>query len=146
MPRISSRPISARSTPPTRTLTVLLPNNNTGGGTLKLTADLTYHPTFLPTAAMLIGRVRRRQNVDFSATSEVRLKNTLEVALVLDNSGSMDEFGAGTGEKRIELLREAAKELVETLAMQASQMKQVDKPVQFALVPVLRVGQRRPGK
>ncbi len=84
---------------------------------------------------MLIGRSQARQNVDFSVKSEMRLKNTLEVALVLDNSGSMDEYGTGTSEKRIELLRKAAKELVETLAKQASQMKQVDKPVQFALVP-----------
>ena len=85
---------------------------------------------------MLIGK-----SVDLDQTSisrpksEIRLKNTLEVALVLDNSGSMDEDGAGTSDKRIELLREAAKELVETLAQQATQMKQVDKPVQFALVP-----------
>ena len=47
----------------------------------------------------------------------------------------MDEYGSGTSEKRIELLREAAKELVETLALQASQMKQIDKPVQFGIVP-----------
>ena len=116
-------------------LTVLLPNNNFGGGTLKLTADLTYDPKFLPTAAMLINRSSTSQNIGFTAESEIRLKNTLEVALVLDNSGSMDEYGAGTTEKRISLLRTASKELVEALAKQASQMKQVSKPVQFALVP-----------
>ena len=37
-------------------LTIVLPINNTGGGTLQLTADLTYEPLFLPVAAMLIGR------------------------------------------------------------------------------------------
>ena len=84
---------------------------------------------------MLIGKTSASTEIDFSVTSEIRLKNTLEVALVLDNSGSMDEEGTGTSEKRIELLREAAKELVEKLALQASQMKQIDKPVQFALVP-----------
>ena len=36
-------------------LTVTLPNNNAGGGTLKLCSALTYHPYFLPAAAMLIG-------------------------------------------------------------------------------------------
>ena len=54
---------------------------------------------------------------------------------MLDNSGSMDELGSGSGEKRIDLLKTAAKQLVDTLATQAQQMKQVDKPVQFALVP-----------
>ena len=117
------------------TLTVTLPNNNFGGGTLKLEADLTYEPKFLPTAAMLIHKISSSPNVGFKAEAEIRLKNTLEVALVLDNSGSMDEKGKGTADKRIVLLRTAAKELVETLAKQASQMKQIEKPVQFALVP-----------
>ncbi|MEP9389038.1 pilus assembly protein [Mesorhizobium sp. KR9-304] len=121
--------------PANTTLTVLLPNNNFGGGTLKLTADLTYEPKFVPAAAMLIGKSSSSSNVDFTAEAEIRLKNTLEVALVLDNSGSMDQYGAGTSEKRIALLRKASKELVETLAKQASQMKQIEKPVQFALVP-----------
>ena len=121
--------------PADTTLTVLLPNNNFGGGTLKLTADLTYEPMFLPTAAMLINKTSTSPNVDFTAEAEIRLKNTLEVALVLDNSGSMDEEGSGTSERRIELLRDAAKELVETLAKQASQMKQIDEPVQFGIVP-----------
>lgn len=121
--------------PADTTLTVVLPNNNYGGGTLKLTADLTYNPMFLPAAAALVNRVSSSPTIDFTAEAEIRLKNTLEVALVLDNSGSMDEKGKGTDDKRIVLLRQAAKELVETLAKQASQMKQVSKPVQFALVP-----------
>ena len=78
---------------------------------------------------------RRETDVDFRVTSEVRLKNTLEVALVLDNSGSMAYLGSGTGDKRITLLKAAAKQLVDTLAAQASQMKQVAKPVQFGIVP-----------
>ena len=65
----------------------------------------------------------------------MRLKNTLEVALVLDNSGSMSTIGTGSGKERIDLLKEAAKQLVETLANQADMMKQIAKPVQFALVP-----------
>lgn len=114
-------------------LTVTLPNNNAGGGTLKLCAELTYHPYFLPAAAMMIGRTAA--DVTTSACSEIRLKNTLEVSLVLDNSGSMSLNGAGAAQQRIELLKTAATELVNTLANQAKQMKQVSKPVQFALVP-----------
>jgi Flp pilus assembly protein TadG len=121
--------------PANTTLTVTLPNNNYGGGTLKLKADLTYKPRFLPTAAMLINVSSTSPNVGFTAEAEIRLKNTLEVSLVLDNSGSMNEYGFGTSKRRIELLQQASKELVETLAKQATQMKQIDKPVQFALVP-----------
>ena len=125
----------ARIDPANTALTVTLPNNNTGGGTLKLCSSLTYHPYFLPAAAMLIGGSANSAQFSFSACSEVRLKNTLEVALVLDNSGSMSTNGSGTGQPRIELLKTAATELVNTLAKQAEQMKQVDRPVQFALVP-----------
>ncbi|ESZ29575.1 MULTISPECIES: pilus assembly protein [unclassified Mesorhizobium] len=114
-------------------LTVTLPNNNAGGGTLKLCAELTYHPYFLPAAAMMIGRTAA--DVTTSACSEIRLKNTLEVSLVLDNSGSMSINGSGTGQPRIDLLKKAATELVNTMALQAAQMKQVTKPVQFSLVP-----------
>lgn len=121
--------------PAMATLTVLLPNANTGGGTLKLSAALKYKPHFLPAASMLIGRNSSDTTLNFSAVSEVRLKNTLEVALVLDNSGSMDYLGTGSGKKRIELLKDASKQLVETIALQAAQMKQVEKPVQFGLIP-----------
>ncbi|TIR25359.1 MAG: pilus assembly protein [Mesorhizobium sp.] len=117
-------------------LTVTLPNNNTGGGTLILQASLKYKPYFLPAAIMLLnGGTAGETNVGLTARSEVRLKNTLEVALVLDNSGSMSINGSGTGQKRIDLLKQAAKQLVDTLALQAQQMKQISKPVQFSLVP-----------
>jgi Flp pilus assembly protein TadG len=118
-------------------LTVVLPNNQFGGGTLKLSAVLNYQPYFLPSFLGLLGTPadERNREISFSADSEIRLKNTLEVALVLDNSGSMDEYGSGSGQKRLALLKTAAKQLVDTLALQAAQIKQVAKPVQFALVP-----------
>ncbi|MBX3576428.1 MAG: pilus assembly protein [Rhizobiaceae bacterium] len=117
-------------------LTVVLPQNNTGGGTLKLSAALKYAPYFYPTFANLIGKdMGDTQKLDFNATSEIKLKNTLEVALVLDNSGSMDDTGSGSGKKRMVLLKEAAKELVDTISAQAQSMKQISKPVQFAVVP-----------
>jgi hypothetical protein len=100
-----------------------------------LSAELTYDPYFLPAFTKLIGWPREKDTVEVTAHSEVRLKNTLEVALVLDNSGSMSQYGTGTGQQRIALLKAAAKQLIETMANQAAMMKQVPKPVQFGLVP-----------
>jgi Flp pilus assembly protein TadG len=117
------------------TLSVDLPNEAGGGGTLKLTAQLRYHPQFFPAFSDLMGNGDGPTVINFSARSEVRLKDTLEVALVLDNSGSMSDLGSGSGEERIDLLKAAAKQLVETLSKQAALIKQVDRPVQFALVP-----------
>ena len=116
-------------------LTVTLPNNNAGGGTLVLQAALTYKPYFLPVAAWMLGKSSGNTDVSFSARSEIRLKNTLEVSLVLDNSGSMTELGKGSNTVRFDLLKSAAKQLVDQLAGQAQMMKQVSKPVQFSLVP-----------
>jgi Flp pilus assembly protein TadG len=116
-------------------LSVLLPNANTGGGTLKLTATMKFQPYFLPVAAWLLGKSSGSTQISFSATSEVRLKNTLEVSLVLDNSGSMKELGKNSSKVRFDLLKDAAKQLVDQLAAQAQQMKQIQKPVQFSLVP-----------
>jgi Flp pilus assembly protein TadG len=117
-------------------LSVVLPANQVGGGTLKLSAQLNYKPIFFPVFARLAGAPEAAVNADvtFETKSEIRLKNTLEVALVLDNSGSMDNSTA-SGQKRIDLLKAAAKELVKTLADQAKLIKQVEKPVQFSLVP-----------
>jgi Flp pilus assembly protein TadG len=116
-------------------LTVLLPNANTGGGTLKLSASMKFQPYFMPVASWLLGKSSGATEISFNATSEVRLKNTLEVALVLDNSGSMKELGKNSSKVRFDLLKDAAKQLVDQLAAQAQQMKQIEKPVQFSLVP-----------
>ncbi len=118
-------------------LTVTLPTNQNGGGTLKLVARLDYKPYFYPAFAEMMGEPAEIADatIGFKTKTEIRLKNTLEVALVLDNSGSMSELGSGSGEKRIDLLKTAAKQLVDTLSQQAALIKQVDKPVQFSLVP-----------
>jgi Flp pilus assembly protein TadG len=117
-------------------LTVTLPKDNTGGGTLKMSAALKYEPYFFPTLAELIGEdTGGSTKLDFQATSDIKLKNTLEIALVLDNSGSMDYLGSGSGKKRMTLLKDAAKQLVDTIAAEAAQMKQLPKPVQFGVVP-----------
>jgi Flp pilus assembly protein TadG len=115
-------------------LSVVLPSNEAGGGTLKLSATLNYKPHFFPVFQKLMER-ESNPTISTGAATEIRLKNTLEVALVLDNSGSMDYLGSGSGEKRIDLLKTAAKQLVDALANQAALIKQVEKPVQFGLVP-----------
>jgi Flp pilus assembly protein TadG len=122
------------STAPTdATLTVLLPNDNVGSGTLKLTACVKFDPYFYPTFLKLIGGTSK--NLSFCASSQVKLQDTIELALVLDNSGSMSELGHGSSKVRLDLLKSAAKQLVDTLANTASQMKQISKPVQIGLVP-----------
>lgn len=123
-----------RSVDPSKvTLRVQLPSNQPGRETLKLGADLRYDPFFLPSFVM--GTADSAESLHFSAHSEIRLQNTLEVALVLDNSGSMNETGTGSGRKRMDLLKEAATELVSTIAQRAQQMKQVAEPVRFSVVP-----------
>ncbi|TIQ31058.1 MAG: TadE/TadG family protein [Mesorhizobium sp.] len=118
-------------------LDITLPSSQAGGGLLTMSATLNCHPYFHPAAALLVGvdEVDANKPVKLDMSSQVRLKNTLEVAMVLDNSGSMSTAGTGTGQKRIDLLKQAAKQLVDTLAQQAAQIKQIDKPVQFSLVP-----------
>ena len=83
-------------------LTVTLPQTQNGGGTLKLVAHLNYRPYFFPAFAKMIGKSDAEANatIGFNTNTEVRLKNTLEVALVLDNSGSMSTIGSGSGQKR----------------------------------------------
>jgi Flp pilus assembly protein TadG len=124
--------------PADTTLTLTLPDpNDGGGGTLDMSAKLVYHPYFYPTFLALLGKDPNSfsSNLKFNAQTQVRLKDTLEVALVLDNSGSMSDIGTGSGQERIDLLKSASKELVTTLVNSAAQVKQVDKPVQFGLVP-----------
>jgi Flp pilus assembly protein TadG len=115
------------------TFDVILPNDDSGGGLLTVKSKFGFKPYFLDAFASLLDIDDKVLTVD--AETKIRLKNTLEVALVLDNSGSMAYTGSGSGSKRIDLLKKAAKQLVDTLAGEAAQIKQVDKPVQFSLVP-----------
>jgi len=133
------------------TLNVRLPSNQAGGGTLKLSAHLNYKPYFYNIFTDMLdgGEGSGTDNIAIAASTEIRLKNTLEVALVLDNSGSMSDLGSGSGQKRIDLLKTAAKQLVDTLALQANLIKQIEKPVQFSLVPFaasVNVGPQNAGK
>lgn len=114
-------------------LSVALPANQRGGGRVVLDSVLSYKPHFLGAFLGLLGQ--NEPVLQCRATSAVQLRNTVEVALVLDNSGSMNDNGKGTGEPRIKLLRDAAKQLVDQLAATAALMVQVEKPVQFSVVP-----------
>ncbi|PWK75516.1 TadE/TadG family type IV pilus assembly protein [Aminobacter sp. AP02] len=116
-------------------LKVTLPNNNFGGGMLEMEATLTYKPYFLPVAAALLGKTSDNVNLSFVVKSGIRLQNTIEVALVLDNSKSMENLGSGTGQRRIDLLRAASTQLVARMAEQASAMRQINEPVRFGVVP-----------
>ncbi|MCK9550747.1 pilus assembly protein TadG-related protein [Aquamicrobium sp.] len=137
-----------RHVAPTKsTLQVTLPSQVVGGGSMTMCATLTYSPIFFPAAAALVGK--ESEDYDFLTCSEVRLKNTLEVALVLDNSGSMKEKGQGSPYTRMELLKKAAEELISTMEKQADSVKQVEKPIQFALVPFaasVNIGNENKGK
>lgn len=122
--------------PSNATLSVILPTNAGGtAGQIKLTAGLKYSPYFLPPFLGLLSNADPSKPLDFYAESVVQLKNTAEVALVLDNSGSMSTNGKGTGKPRLDLLKSASIQLVDQLAATASSMKGVDKPIQFSVVP-----------
>jgi Flp pilus assembly protein TadG len=121
-------------------LHVVLPESSDGGGILKLSADLDFKPKIIPAFNQLRNEFFGQNTPDndslpFKVGTDIRLKNTSEIALVLDNSGSMSQIGGGSSKKRIVLLREAATYLVEELAKQSANIRQVDKPVQFSVVP-----------
>ncbi|MEX0346723.1 MAG: TadE/TadG family type IV pilus assembly protein [Rhizobiaceae bacterium] len=122
--------------PSTATLNLVMPNTNEGGGKLKLSANLKYDPIFYPVFNRLHTKTANGDpiKIAFSAETEIRLKNTIEVALVLDNSGSMASYGTAS-EPRMTLLKEAAVFLVEKIAEDGKKILQVDKPVQVSLVP-----------
>jgi Flp pilus assembly protein TadG len=103
---------------------------------VRATANFTYKSLFGAIASRLLGSERNDwDDKRYAMQSAVRLKNTVEVALVLDNSGSMDYLGSGSSKKRMDLLKDAAKQLVETMAAQSAIITRVEKPVQFSLVP-----------
>lgn len=123
--------------PSSATLKIVMPNTVEGGGKLKLTANLKYSPKFYPVFNYLRTKDENGSNVDiaFSAKTEIRLKNTIEVAMVLDNSGSMSNTGSGSSSNRMTLLKEASTFMVEELARDGKNVLQVNKPVQVSLVP-----------
>ena len=110
-----------------------MPDTPEGNGNIKLVAEMTYKPVFMGMAATLVDQSITK--VEMDTVVKIKLKNTSEIALVLDNSGSMDNTGSGSSKKRMTLLKEASKYLVQALADEAKLIKQIDKPVQFSVVP-----------
>ncbi len=102
---------------------------------IQATADFVYPSLFGSAVSRLLNGADTWDNHRYVMTSFVRLKNTVEVALVLDNSGSMSQLGGSSNTQRLQLVKNAAKQLVETMAAQSALITRVDKPVQFSVVP-----------
>ncbi len=82
----------------------------------------------------IIANLWTNANITVTANSEVvRSVNKLEVALVLDNTGSMDN-DLGSGGKKITALIDASKSLVDVLSAAAARASETD-AVKIAVVP-----------
>jgi Flp pilus assembly protein TadG len=105
-------------------------------GDVEVIARLRFDPYFYGPALRLMG-VSNNGSVDIKASASVRirLRSAAEIALVLDNSGSMDYLGSGSSTKRIDLLKTAAKQLVRDLSINARNVVNVSNPLQFSIVP-----------
>jgi Flp pilus assembly protein TadG len=121
-------------------LTLTLPDDE--GNTskkLELKCKLTYETMFGPVLAGLT-----HSNVDnysyIVEVSTMKMRNVAEIALVLDNSGSMadDQTGAtasSVDKSRIYLLKKASKDLVTTLIDLGGKIHTEPNPVKFSIVP-----------
>ncbi|WP_419253754.1 pilus assembly protein TadG-related protein [Caulobacter sp. ErkDOM-YI] len=86
------------------------------------------------TVTPIISNLWTNGNSTVTASSEVqRSVNKLEVALVLDNTGSMD-YDLGSGGKKIDALIDASKSLVDVLSGAAARASDTD-AVKIAVVP-----------
>jgi Flp pilus assembly protein TadG len=123
------------------TVTVNLPGEG-GSSTKELSvkATLAYKTLFGPAIAALMG-VQGGSNVVVVQTSTLKLKSLAEIALVMDNSGSMSYNNAGQtsgvpiASQRITLLKAAAKQLVDTMIDAGAAVQQVNDPVKFSIIP-----------
>lgn len=114
---------------------VTFPQTSNDNQQIEATASFRYPSLFGSIAARLTNSADDWDNKQYAMSSTVRLKNTVEVALVLDNSGSMTTVGAGSNKQRMQLLKDAATQLVDTMAAQSALITRVEKPIQFSLVP-----------
>ncbi|MGN7962235.1 pilus assembly protein TadG-related protein [Brucella sp. 22210] len=114
---------------------IKFPQTSNDNQQIEATANFQYTSLFGSIAAQLTNSADEWDNKQYAMSSFVRLKNTVEVALVLDNSGSMNDNGAGSNTQRLQLLKDAATQLVDTMAAQSALITRVEKPVQFSLVP-----------
>ena len=81
-----------------------------------------------------IAKVINRDNLATTISSEVAMGNlTVEIALVIDNSGSMSTTTSGGGSRMVKA-RDTAKDMVDKI-FAAGTISNKDDPVKFALVP-----------
>jgi Flp pilus assembly protein TadG len=119
---------------------VLLPGEEgTNAKELTVKGTLKYKTIFGPAIAALMG-AEVGDNVVLIQTATLKMRSLAEIALVLDNSGSMayDKSGNSGGalaNQRITLLKTAAKELVSTMITAGEQIEQVSDAVKFSVVP-----------
>jgi Flp pilus assembly protein TadG len=102
-------------------------HGQTGGTNITLTADYNYDA--------IMGALIGFDELDMDVSATVAAGNrTVEVAIVIDNSGSMDSYSNGTSSTRIELARQAATNLVNSLHTVAALSNKPD-PVRISVVP-----------
>ena len=111
------------------------PKDKTSKQEVRATADFPYTSFFGKAVKALTNGSVDWDKYTYSMYASVRLKNTIEVALVMDNSGSMAFKGYDSRAQRITLLQDASKKLVDTLAEQANKIAYLEKPIQFSVVP-----------
>jgi len=114
---------------------IKFPQTSNDNQQIEATANFQYPSLFGSIVAQLTNSADEWDNKQYAMSSYVKLKNTVEVALVLDNSGSMSDNGAGSNKQRLQLLKDAATQLVDTMAAQSTLITRVEKPVQFSVVP-----------
>jgi Flp pilus assembly protein TadG len=126
---------------PKTVVTTTFPNEaGNSSKELKVEAKLSYKPLFGPAIAALMHRPVG-DNVIVIQTSTLKMRSLAEIALVLDNSGSMawDKTGKQSGvpiaNQRITLLQKASKKLIETMITAGQQIEQVKDPVKFSIIP-----------
>jgi Flp pilus assembly protein TadG len=120
---------------------VILPGEEgTNAKELTVKGTLKYKTLFGPAIAALMG-AEVGDNVVLIQTATLKMRSLAEIALVLDNSGSMayDKSGKTSGvplaDQRLTLLKTAAKELVSTMITAGEQIEQVSDAVKFSVVP-----------
>lgn len=122
------------------TVTTVLPDD--AGNTsreLKCHGELAY-PTLFGGLLSALTKSPQGNNVIIIEDSTMRMRNLAEIALVLDNSGSMNYNSANQNTsdpltQRMALLKKASKDLVTQLIELGAKIQQTSDPVKFSLIP-----------
>lgn len=100
---------------------------------LKCKGQLEYKTMFGGVLAFLTGSPAMN-NAVIIKESTMRMKNVAEIALVLDNSGSMAETVSGGG-TRMQMVKDSSKQLINNIMDLAAKIQQVSDPVKFSIIP-----------